>query len=79
VFTALDGKGMIAKGSWQSKLADAINTTPVSVGRGETDYFRFKCYRNRNLHLEFKRPDLVERLNQMAGGMRLRDKREEAA
>lgn len=79
VFTALDGKGMIAKGSWQSKLADAINTTTVEVGRGETDYFEFKCFRNRNLHLKFKRMDLVERLNQIAGGMRLRDKRGEAA
>lgn len=79
VFTALDGKGMIAKGSYESRLADAINTTTLDVGRGETDYFGFKCYRNRNLHLKFKRMDLVERLNQMAGGMRLRDKRGEAA
>jgi hypothetical protein len=79
VFTALDGKGMIAKGSWQSRLADAINTTSIDVGRGETDYFEFRCFRNRNLHLKFKRMDLVERLNQMAGGMRLRDKRGEAA
>lgn len=79
VFTALDGQGMVAKGSWQSKLADAINTTPLGVGRGETDYFKFRCFKNRNLHLEFKRPDLVDKLNKMAGGMRLRDKREEAA
>lgn len=79
VFTALDGQGMVAKGSWQSVLADAINTTPLDVGRGETDYFKFKCFKNRNLHLEFKRPDLVDKLNKMAGGMRLRDKRGEAA
>ena len=28
--------------------------------------------RNHNLHLEFKRPELVERRNAVAGGMRLR-------
>ncbi len=79
VFSGLDGRGTVAKGSWQSELADAINTTPLDVGRGETRYFKFKCFRNRNLHLEFKRPDLVDKLNQIAGGMRLRDKRGEAA
>lgn len=71
VFSALDGRGSIAKGSWQSELADAINQTPVNVGRGETRYFKFRCFKNRNLHLEFKRPDLVDKLNQIAGGMRL--------
>lgn len=75
VFSALDGRGSIAKGSWQSELGDAINTTPVSVGRGETRYFKFRCFKNRNLHLEFRRPDLVDRLNKIAGGLRLREKR----
>lgn len=79
VFTGLDGKGTIAKGSHQSKLADAINTTPIAVGHGETEYFKFRCFKNRNLHLEFKRADLVAELNKLAGGMRLREKRGEAA
>src|SRR5436190_20361060 len=38
----------------------------------ETDYFKFRCFRNRNLHQEFKRLDLVAKLNAIAGGMRLR-------
>lgn len=79
VFSALDGRGTIAKGSYQSKLADAINTTPIDVGHGETEYFKFRCFKNRNLHLEFKRLDLVAELNKLAGGLRLHEKRGEAA
>lgn len=71
VFSALDGKGQITKGN-VSPICDAINTS--KDGTGETDYFRFRCYRNRNLHLEFKREDLLARFNQIAGGARLRPK-----
>jgi hypothetical protein len=35
---------------------------------GETDLFEFRGHKNRNLHLRFKRPDLVARLNAIAGG-----------
>jgi hypothetical protein len=69
VFHALDGKGSIAK-SYRGPLCDAISASPD--GTGETDYFRFRCFKNNNLHLEFKRPDLLAKLNQVAGGMRLR-------
>lgn len=37
-------------------------------GKGETDYFKFKCFKNHNLHLEFKRLDLVKELNRLAAG-----------
>jgi len=67
LFHLLDGKG-IPEG-YKSPLVDAINT---SEGTGETAYFRFKCHHNMNLHLEFKRMDLVNRLNALAGGMNLR-------
>jgi hypothetical protein len=63
VFYALDGKGI--PGGYRSPLVDAINTT--SNGLGETEYFKFKCCLNHNLHLEFKRMDLVSKLNQIAG------------
>lgn len=66
VFHTLDGKGIPT--GYRSPLVDAINTTPLSIGRGETDYFKFWCYRNGNLHLEFKRMDLVKKLNQIASG-----------
>lgn len=41
----------------------------------ETKYFKGRCCANRNLHLEFKRPDLVRLFNLVAGGMRLTDAR----
>jgi len=64
-FHMLDGKGLPE--GYRSRLEDAINTSGYE-GRGETEYFRFKCCANRNLHLEFKRLDLVAVLNQIAGG-----------
>ena len=62
VFHMLDGKAMTE--GYQSPLMDAINTC---AGAGETEYFRFKCHQNGNLHLEFKRPELVKELNRLAG------------
>src|SRR5438874_1244611 len=68
VFHALDGNGTIK--THRGPLIDAIEA--AKDGTGETDYFRFRCFRNRNLHLEFRRLDLVAKLNAVAGGMRLR-------
>jgi len=69
----LDGNGTIK--THRGPLIDAIEAT--KDGTGETEYFRFKCFRNRNLHLEFKTLDLVAKLNAVAGGMRLRSQRED--
>jgi hypothetical protein len=63
-FQALDGNGTISK-SYLGGLADAINDSPD--GNGETEYFTFKCYKNGNLHLTFKRLDLVKKMNAMIG------------
>ena len=63
VFHALDGKSFDNDKIYVSELVDAINTQ----GNGETEYFKFKAYKNGNLHLEFKRMDLVQKLNQIAG------------
>jgi hypothetical protein len=62
IFHMLDGKGPVPE--YKGSLVSAIETSPD--GRGETDYFRFKCYGNRNLHLEFKRQDLLDMFNQIA-------------
>lgn len=70
VFTALDGRGQITKTHY-SQIHNAIVADDFK-GIGETDYFRFKAFKNGNLHLEFKRLDLLARFNQMAGGARLR-------
>lgn len=37
-------------------------------GKGETDLFAFRCFKNGNLHLTFKRLDLVKELNRVAAG-----------
>lgn len=70
VFHALDGKGQISKAHY-SELHTAIEKSGAS-GRGETSLFRFRAFKNRNMHLEFKRLDLLARFNAIAGGMRLR-------
>lgn len=75
VFHMLDGKGAIK--THGGPLCDAINTTPFLKGNGETEYFAFKCFKNQNLHLRFKRMDLVASLNAVAGGNRLKPKMEE--
>lgn len=69
VFTALDGNGMINEGHY-SLLSAAIKACVGGVG--ETDYFRFRCFKKGTLHLEFKRTDLVAKLNAIAGGKTLR-------
>ena len=69
VFSALDGQGQITKTHF-SELSNAIK---ASKGYGETKYFRFKCFLNNNIHLEFIRPDLLQKLNQIAGGLCLKD------
>jgi hypothetical protein len=68
VFHLLDGKGVMREN--KGPLVNAINQSD-STGRGETEYFRFKCFKNRNLHLEFKRLDLVQELNLLAAGERV--------
>ena len=70
VFFILDG-APTPKDCYNSQLADAIDT--CKDGTGETDYFEFTCYRNCNLHLKFKRLDLVEKLNAVAGGSSLHE------
>jgi hypothetical protein len=69
-FHALDGKGTVH--THNGPLYDAIYATTSDRNTGETEYFRFRCFRNHNLHIEFRRLDLVDRLNAVAGGMRLR-------
>jgi NAD-dependent DNA ligase len=63
VFGVLDGKPW--NDSYKSPLVDAINTS--ETGSGETEYFKFRACHNGNLHLEFKRMDLVQKMNQIAG------------
>ena len=67
VFHMLDGRGALK--THYGPLHDAIEQ---SDGQGETEFFKFRCCLNGNLHIEFLRPDLVTKINQMAGRNRLR-------
>jgi hypothetical protein len=58
----LDGQGPVKE--YKGELGSAIEMS--EDGRGETKYFRFKCFKNGNLHLEFKRQDLLDRFNEIA-------------
>lgn len=74
VFSALDGKGSIAK-HYRTELETSIR----EASAGETTYFRYRACKNRNLHLEFKRLDLLKKFNAIAGGKRLRKGASDAA
>jgi hypothetical protein len=63
-FQVLDGKGSISN-SYYGELTEAINSS--ETGEGETEYFIFKGHKNGNLHLTFKRMDLVQKMNAMIG------------
>lgn len=67
VFRLLDGKPGITTHYGDLSNAIALSNT----GTGETEYFAFRACKNGNLHLEFRRPDLVAKLNAIAGGNRL--------
>lgn len=70
VFHLLDGKGV-------AKHPDDLVTQIAVAGRDgkaccETEYFRCNWYKNSNLHIEFRRPDLVTALNKLAGSGQLK-------
>lgn len=71
-FLRLDGKGIVS--TYHGPTHDAISQAG-SNGLCENEYFKLRCCLNGNLHLEFKRPDLVKRLNAIAGGARLKQEK----
>lgn len=77
VFSSLDGKGSVTK-THHSEIGTAIRAIPRGEPCvGETPYFAFRGFSNGNLHMTFKRLDLLKRFNMIAGGARLRPKAEE--
>lgn len=68
VFSGLDGKGLVQATHYSELYTQMSETKGWS---GETTWFRWKAYRNGNLHLAFRRLDLVQKLNAVAGGMRI--------
>lgn len=60
VMHLLDGKGTVP--THAGPLVDALNGEG-NRGLVETEYFEAKSFKNQNLHLRFKRPDLLAELN----------------
>lgn len=79
VFRLLDGQGQRTREHY-SEISLAIKALPKKAERceGETTYFKFKGFRNGNLHMAFRRLDLVAKLNAVAGGKRFEPKKEVA-
>lgn len=65
VMHLLDGKGTVP--THAGPLVDAINGEG-NHGHVETDYFEAKSFKNQNLHLRFKRLDLLAELNRRGAG-----------
>lgn len=65
IFHGLDGKGVPEGHS--GPLVTAIKTCGRD-GYGTTEYFKFRCCKNSNLHIEFRREDLLKEFNRIAGG-----------
>jgi len=64
-FSMVDGKGIQKyPGNTLTVINEAIQNNENKV---ETEYFHFKWYNNGNLHIRFKRMDLVSKINQIAG------------
>jgi len=63
VFHMLDGKPTSAYRNGDLCLA----IEQATDGTAETEYFKCRMFFNENLHLEFKRPDLVKQLNSIGG------------
>ena len=65
-FNLLDGKGVPKyPHDLCTFIRDALHERKLKF---ENDYFKFKRYENGNIHIEFKRMDLVDRLNRIGSG-----------
>jgi len=64
VFHLLDGKQYDPRGN---TLVARITTTSTDINVVETKYFTCKLFFNENLHMVFKRPDLVAKINASVG------------
>lgn len=69
VFAGLDGQGHVAREHY-SELHRVMRET--KAWSGTTTYYDWRAFKNGNLHLTFKRLDLVAKLNAVAGGARLK-------
>jgi hypothetical protein len=64
-FRLLDGKGPVQ--THRPEIVGALANAGAD-GTGETEWMKFKAYKNGNLHVWFKRMDLVSEFNRIASG-----------
>ena len=57
-----DARAMINQAA---RVSPGRSLTDAVPGELETDYFRFRWYKNQSLHVMFKRPDLVAKANRI--------------
>lgn len=70
VFHLMDGKGSVKyPHDLVTAIKGAIREKRWDV---ETEYFKCKWHKKRSLHITFKRLDLVQELNRVAGGNRIK-------
>ena len=73
-FSMVDGKGV---SKFPGNALTAIRKAKQDgYSETKTEYFNFKWYNNGNLHIRFRRMDLVDRINQIAGKGLLKPKGE---
>ena len=77
-FSLADGKGVSTYPGDSVTLINDVGRDG-SVTKAENEYFEFKWFKNGNLHIKFKRMDLVAKINQIAGGGMLKPEMKEAA
>lgn len=70
LFNTWDGRGYGANRNI-SALQEAIESSHERDGTGETPFFKVRVFKNGNLHLEFKRLDLLTKLNKVCGSTAL--------
>lgn len=66
IMSMLDGKGVCE--GYRCEIEDAMNE---GHDAGETPYFIWKRFQNGNLHLTFRRQDLLDKFNAICGRNRL--------
>lgn len=61
IFHYLDGQGFP-----EAHRGDLASAVEMSNGAGQSKYFKFRCFKNGNIHLNCLRPDLLEAFNDIA-------------